>query len=214
MTPDVTPGPAPAPKRSRGRPAGVRAGTAETRERILAAARTEFADRGYDKTSMRSIAKAAGVDPALVHHYFGTKEQTFGAAVELTFAPAFAAPEAITGGPEGIGERLARFVFGIWESPLTREQLLAVLRSAFTNETAADVFRSMLTRRLLVRVAGELDVPDPELKVQLAAAQLIGIALLRYVVKAEPLASADLDDVVALIAPSLQRYLTSAQLRR
>ncbi|MCW2874782.1 TetR family transcriptional regulator [Actinacidiphila oryziradicis] len=209
MTPDVTPGPAPAPKRSRGRPAGVRAGTAETRERILAAARTEFADRGYDKTSMRSIAKAAGVDPALVHHYFGTKEQTFGAAVELTFAPAFAGPDAVFGAPEGIGERVARFMLGIWESTPTREPILAVLRSAFTNESAAEVFRSMLTRRILARVAGELDVPEPELRVQLAAAQLLGVAVLRHVLKVEPIASADFDDVVAMIAPTLQGYLTA-----
>jgi len=208
MTPDVTSGPSAAPRRSRGRPAGARAGTAETRDRILAAARAEFADRGYDKTSMRSIAKAAGVDPALVHHYFGTKEQTFGAAIEVTFAPAFAAPGAFADGPEGIGERLARFFFGIWESPLTRDQLLAVLRSAFTNETAAEVVRSTLTRRLLLRVAGELHVPDPELKVQLVAAQLIGVAMLRYVIKADPIASADLDQVIAVIAPTLQRYLT------
>jgi len=210
MTPDVTSGPSAAPRRSRGRPAGARAGTAETRDRILAAARAEFAERGYDKTSMRSIAKAAGVDPALVHHYFGTKEQTFGAAIEVTFAPAFAAPGAFAGGPGGIGERLARFFFGIWESPLTRDQLLAVLRSAFTNETAADVVRSTLTRRLLLRVAGELRVPDPELKVQLVAAQLIGVAMLRYVIKADPIASADLDQVIAVIAPTLQRYLTES----
>ncbi|WP_405724522.1 TetR family transcriptional regulator [Streptomyces sp. NBC_01537] len=196
-----------APRR-RGRPAGARAGDAGTRDRILAEARTEFSERGYDKTSIRSIARAAGVDSALVHHYFGTKEQVFAAAIELSFAPALGAPGALTGDPSRLGERLARFMFGIWESPGTREPLLAILRSAVSNEAAAAVFRDMVTQRLLLPVAGGLDVDRPELRAQLAAAQLIGIAMLRYVIKAEPLATADLDDIVAMVAPTLQGYLT------
>jgi AcrR family transcriptional regulator len=90
-----------APRR-RGRPSGALAGDAGTRDRILAEARTEFSERGYDKTSIRSIAKAAGVDSALVHHYFGTKEQVFAAAIEVSFAPALRAPGAVaTGDPAG-----------------------------------------------------------------------------------------------------------------
>ena len=196
-----------APRR-RGRPAGARAGDAGTRDRILSEARTEFSERGYDKTSIRSIARAAGVDSALVHHYFGTKEQVFAAAIELTFAPALGAPGALTGDPSRLGERLARFMFGIWESPGTREPLLAILRSAVSNEAAAAVFRDMVTQRLLLPVAGGLDVDRPELRAQLAAAQLIGIAMLRYVIKAEPLASADIDEIVAMVTPALQGYLT------
>jgi AcrR family transcriptional regulator len=196
-----------APRR-RGRPAGARAGDAGTRDRILSEARTEFSERGYDKTSIRSIARAAGVDSALVHHYFGTKEQVFAAAIELTLAPALSAPGALTGDPARLGERLARFVFGIWESPGTREPLLAILRSAVSNESAAAVFRDMVTQRLLLPVAGGLDVDRPELRAQLAAAQLIGIAMLRYVIKAEPLASADIDEIVDMVAPTIQGYLT------
>ena len=205
--PDAAAGSA-APRR-RGRPAGTRTGGTETRERILGAARTEFSARGYDRTSIRSIAKAAAVDPALVHHYFGTKEQIFGASIEVSFAPALQVPEAMmSGGPAQAGERMARFVFGIWEDPATRDPLLAILRSALTNETAAGVFRDMITRRLLSRVAGELRGPDPQLRVQLAVAQMIGVAMLRYVVKVEPIASADMDTVVAMVAPTLQGYLT------
>ncbi|UKY51934.1 TetR/AcrR family transcriptional regulator [Streptomyces inhibens] len=200
------------PARRRGRPARAEAAEGPgARERILAAARTEFAERGYDKTSVRGIAKAAGVDAALVHHYFGTKEQVFAAAIELSFAPALTMPDAIAGGGEaGAGERMARFMFGVWENPVSRQPLLAIMRSALTNETAAAVLRGLVERRLLQRVAGELHVPDPEFRAQLAASHLIGIAMLRYVIKMEPMASADLEEIVAMVAPTLQRYLTQA----
>ncbi|UNO40580.1 TetR family transcriptional regulator [Streptomyces sp. MST-110588] len=202
-------GAGPAPARRRGRPARTeRADGPGARERILAAARTQFAEHGYDKASVRAIAKAAAVDPALVHHYFGTKEQVFAAAIEMTLAPALSLPEAVAGSPEAAGERMARFVFGFWEDPATRQPLLAVLRSALTNETAAGVLRDLIRRRLLERVAGGLDVPDPALRAQLAAGHLIGIAMLRYVVKMDPIASADIEDVIASVAPALQRYLT------
>ncbi|MFD5102538.1 TetR/AcrR family transcriptional regulator [Streptomyces albidochromogenes] len=203
----TTPGP-----RRRGRPrrspedAGPGA-----RERILQAARDEFAERGYDKTSMRGIAKAAGVDAALVHHYFGTKDDVFAAAIEISFEPALVVPAVLgQGGTDGIGERLARYIIGVWENPATRAPLLAIVRSALTNETAAKVLRTFVLRRLLERVAAELDVPDPTFRAELAASHMVGIAILRYVVKTEPLASADPERIVAMVAPTLQRYLTEA----
>ncbi|MEU9121176.1 TetR family transcriptional regulator [Streptomyces sp. NPDC048506] len=200
---------APRPARRRGRPARAQAAEGPgARERILAAARTEFAERGYDKTSVRGIAKAAGVDAALVHHYFGTKEQVFGAAIELTFAPALTMPEVIAGGGADVGERMARFMFGFWENPVTRQPLLAIMRSALTNETAAAVLRGLIARRVMQRVAGELTVPDPEFRAQLAAGHLIGIAVLRYVIGMDPVASADVEEIIAMVAPTLQRYLT------
>ncbi|BBJ41961.1 TetR family transcriptional regulator [Streptomyces antimycoticus] len=209
MTP-ASSGPATGP-RKRGRPARTSASDGPgARDRILAAARNEFAERGYDKTSIRGIAKAAEVDPALVHHYFGTKEQVFEAAIELIFAPAMAAPDAVHGSREGAGERMARFMFGIWENPVSRLPLLAVMRSALTNETAAVVLRGMIERRVLLRMAGELDVPNPEFRAQLAAGHLIGIAMLRYVIRMEPMASAEVDDIVAMVGPTLQRYLTES----
>ncbi len=209
MTPTSS-GPATGP-RKRGRPARTNASDGPgARDRILAAARNEFAERGYDKTSIRGIAKAAEVDPALVHHYFGTKEQVFEAAIELIFAPAMAAPDAVHGSREGAGERMARFMFGIWENPVSRLPLLAVMRSALTNETASVVLRGMIERRVLLRMAGELDVPNPEFRAQLAAGHLIGIAMLRYVIRMEPMASAEVDDIVAMVGPTLQRYLTES----
>ncbi|MGY4390410.1 AcrR family transcriptional regulator [Streptomyces sp. TE12347] len=179
-----------------------------TQERIRLAAREVFAERGYDKTSVRGIAKVAGVDPALVHHYFGSKDDLFAAAIEVSIEPALVVPAVIGEGPDGVGERLARYFLGVWENPVTRVPLLAVIRSALTHEAAAKVLRELVLRRLLARVAADLDVPDPTFRAELAASHMVGIAILRYVVQVEPLASADPEKIVALVAPTLQRYLT------
>ncbi|MGW0534352.1 TetR/AcrR family transcriptional regulator [Streptomyces sp. NPDC003032] len=200
-----------APRR-RGRPSRTQSETGPaTRDRILQAARDEFSERGYEKTSVRGIAKAAGVDPALVHHYFGTKEHVFEAAITVSFAPALEAPAAVEEGPlDGVGERLTRFIFGVWENPATRAPLLAIVRSAVNNDTAAAVFRRLIATQLLGRIARRLDLPDAELRAELAAAQLVGIAMLRYVIKVEPLASADVEQIVARVAPVVQGHLTGA----
>ncbi|MGW4748762.1 TetR/AcrR family transcriptional regulator [Streptomyces sp. NPDC004290] len=200
----------PAPRR-RGRPSRAGEGSGpDTRTRILEAARAQFAERGYDKASVRGIAKAAGVDPALVHHYFGTKDEVFAAAVEVSFEPAAVLP-AILGGPrEAIGERLARFFIGVWENPASRAPLLAIVRSALTHEAAAKVLRTFVLRRLLERIAAELDVPDPSFRAELAASHMIGIVIMRYVIQVEPLASADPERIVAQVAPTLQRHLTES----
>ncbi len=197
----------PAPRR-RGRPSRT-AGTAgpDARTRILEAARTEFAERGYDKTSMRGIAKAAGVDAALVHHYFGTKDEVFAAAIEISFEPALVVPSILGGPRDDLGERLARYFIGVWENPVSRAPLLAIIRSALTHEAAANVLRGFVLSRLLGRIAAELDVPDPTFRAELAASHMIGIAILRYVIQAEPLASADPEKIIAMVAPTLQRYL-------
>ncbi|AWE51680.1 MULTISPECIES: TetR/AcrR family transcriptional regulator [Streptomyces] len=193
--------------RRRGRP--PRTESAGTRERILDAAREEFAERGYEKTSVRGIAKAAGVDSALVHHYFGTKEQVFEAAVEVALVPALKVRDAVLEAPlDDVGERMTRFLFGLWENPATRKPLLAIVRSAVTNEAAATVFRRLVASQLLRRIAGEIDAPDAELRAELAAAQLVGIAMMRYVIKIEPIASADIERIVERVAPVVQGHLT------
>lgn len=198
------------PPRRRGRPPRTKsADTPAARDRILAAAREEFSERGYDKTSMRGIAKAAGVDSALVHHYFGTKEQMFEAAVEVAFSPVLSVRDSVLEGPlDGVGERLTRTIFGFWENPTTRKPLLAVVRSAVNHEAAAAVFRRLVATQLLYRIARRLDLPDAELRAELAAAQLVGVAMLRYVIKVEPLASADPEQIIARIAPVVQGHLT------
>ncbi|MFD9069580.1 TetR/AcrR family transcriptional regulator [Streptomyces lasiicapitis] len=204
---DQTPPPTP---RRRGRPSRTQSEQGPAmREVILDAARAQFSERGYEKASVRSIAKAAGVDSALVHHYFGTKEQVFAAAIEVAFAPALEAPTAVAEGPlDEVGERLARFVFGVWENPETRAPLLAIVRSAVNNEAAAAVFRRLVSAQILSRIAGQLDLPDAQLRAELAAAQVVGTAMLRYVIQVEPLASADMEQIIARVAPVVQWHLT------
>jgi AcrR family transcriptional regulator len=197
--------------RRRGRPSRTDSADAPAaRDRILDAARAEFSERGYDKTSVRGIARAAGVDPALVHHYFGTKEQVFEAAVEVAFTPVLVVRETVLEGPlDDVGERLTRAVFGLWENPATRMPLLAVVRSAVNHEAAAAVLRRLVSSQLLYRIARRLDLPDAELRAELAAAQLVGTALMRYVIKVEPLASADPEQIIARVAPVVQAHLTA-----
>lgn len=201
----------PRPPRRRGRPsAAERAeGGLGARDRILASARAAFAEHGFDRTTVRGIARGAGVDPALVHHYFGTKEQVFAAAVEDSFQPVLRDLERLPGAaPELLGERLVRFLLAVWEDPVARQPVLAVVRSAVNSETAADVFREQVVRRLVRRLTRELRVPDPELRAELATAQLVGTAVLRYVVRVEPLASADPEQLVRRLAPVVQHHLT------
>ncbi|AZQ36529.1 TetR/AcrR family transcriptional regulator [Streptomyces cyaneochromogenes] len=204
---DTTPGQGGVGSRRRGRP--PRTDSGGTRDRILNAAREEFSERGYDKTSVRGIAKAAGVDSALVHHYFGTKEQVFEAAVEVAFAPALKVRDAVLQGPlDDAGERMTRTIFGLWENPVTRKPLLAIVRSAVNNEAAAAVFRRLVSAQLLRRIADEIDAPDAQLRAELAAAQLVGVAMMRYVIKIEPIASADVEQIITRVAPVVQGHLT------
>jgi AcrR family transcriptional regulator len=198
--------------RRRGRPSRSQSGQGPaTRERILEAAREQFSEHGYEKASVRAIAKTAGVDSALVHHYFGTKTQVFEAAVEAAFAPAFGGADALATGPlEDAGERLTRFIFGIWENPATRAPLIAIVRSAVNYEAAAAVFRRLVAAQLLGRVAGRLDLPDAQLRAELAAAQLVGIAMLRYVIRIEPLASVPAEEIIKRVIPVVQGHLTGS----
>ncbi|MEJ8670538.1 MULTISPECIES: TetR family transcriptional regulator [unclassified Streptomyces] len=203
----ITPGEGGVGSRRRGRP--PRTESADTRDRILSAAREEFSERGYEKTSVRGIAKAAGVDSALVHHYFGTKEQVFEASVEVAFAPAFKVRDVVLQGPlDDVGERMTRFIFGLWENPVSRKPLLAIVRSAVNTEAAAAVFRRLVSAQLMRRIAGEIDAPDAELRAELAAAQLVGVAMMRYVIKIEPIASVDVEQIIARVAPVVQGHLT------
>jgi AcrR family transcriptional regulator len=195
---DVT---APA-KRGPGRPADG----GDRRTAILSAAREQFAATGYAAASVRGIARQAGVDPALVHHYFGTKEQVFVAAMQLPFQPGEMLPQVLAGDPDGLGERLVRLFLGAWDSPEFRAPMLGMLRSAMTGEQGAAMLREFVGTALIGRVAEAVGPVDP-LRVQAAAAQMVGVVMLRHVIRLEPLASASVDDVVALIAPAVQRHL-------
>jgi AcrR family transcriptional regulator len=187
---------------------GRRPGGADTRQDILDAARTEFAAHGYENTSMRAIARSAGVNSALLHHYFGTKDQLFLAALDFPINPRDLAAQILGGEREQVGERLVRFALGQLEDPATRERALAMLRAVATNGQMARLLRGFLMRELLAPIAAVLDVPRPELRVELVMTQIVGLIMGRYVIAVEPLASATVEELVPLLAPTLQRYLT------
>ncbi|MDP4503633.1 TetR/AcrR family transcriptional regulator [Nonomuraea turcica] len=183
---------------------GRRPGSADTRGEILAAARKVFSEKGFDKATVRGIAREAKVDPALVHHYFATKEGMFAAAMQLPVSPETVIPLLLEGPREEIGERLVRMILRVTASPETREPLVALIRSAMTNEQAAAMMREFITNALLYQVAGRLEVPH--LRIEAAFAQMFGVILGRYVLKLEPLASADPEELVELLGPTIQRY--------
>lgn len=186
--------------------AGRRPGQTQTREDILAAARNQFGLRGYDAATIRGIAAEAGVNPALVHHFFGTKAQVFVAALNVPINPATVA-DVITQGPrDQIGERMIRMFLGLWSAPETRQPFLALIRSVAGNEQIASLMRQFLEHTIVGPVSVALDLP--RLRITGAASQGIGLALARYVIRVEPLASATDDEVVALVAPVLQHYFT------
>ena len=186
---------------------GRRPGTSDSRARILAAARDRFAERGYDAATIRQIAADAGVDPALVHHYFGTKQRLFVAAIELPAELSTFAPFLLDGPADRLGERLARFVVGMWEQPQNLALIRALVRSASTDPLAAGILRRLLVEGPFLALTRAIDRPDADLRAALAGTQLIGLAMARYIVRVEPLASASAEALVALVGPTLQRYL-------
>ncbi|MFY1637565.1 TetR family transcriptional regulator [Solwaraspora sp. WMMB335] len=188
---------------------GRRPGNPDTREGILTAARRVFADRGFDQASVRAIAAAAEVDPALVHHYFGTKDKLFLAAMNAPIDPGELLPQAFAGGPDEIGERLVRLVLGVWDSP-AGTAALALLRSALSNDWTARMLREFVTSQILRRVIGQLDVDPAQIPMRtaLVASQLAGLLVMRYILRLEPLAGADPAVAAAMVGPTVQRYLT------
>jgi len=186
---------------------GRRPGPTTSRDAILEAARRQFAEAGYELTSIRSIAADAEVDAALVVHFFGSKDKLFRAAVTWPFDPAELVPNILDPGPAGLGERLARMFFTFWDDPVTSRQLLALLRSAMTNENFARLLREFVVTQLFQHVMEVVEGPDRELRAELAAAHLLGIAILRLVLRVEPLASASIDQLVVRVGPTLDSYL-------
>jgi AcrR family transcriptional regulator len=188
-------------------PRGRRPGPSGTREALIEAARARFAESGYDGVSLRSIATDVGVDPALAIHFFGSKEKLFREALGWPFDPSEVALRVIGSADGLVGDRLARVFLGLWEDPATGRPLQALIRSAMTHEQAARLLREFLEGLLFRRLAQGLQGPDRDLRINLAASQLIGVAILRHVLVIEPLASAGIDDLVARLAPALNSHL-------
>ncbi len=190
---------------------GRRRGSPDTRESILDAARQLFADKGFDATTVRAIAAEAKVDPAMIHHFFGTKEELFRATLLFPIDPALEIPHIVAGGRDEVGQRLVAIFVRIWDSP-TGAVGASLIRSAMSNDWTLRLMREFLITQIMRRVAIEIDLDPAEapLRVSLVASQLSGLAMMRYIIKLEPLASLPAERVVALIGPNVQNYVTGS----
>ncbi|GAB2534612.1 TetR/AcrR family transcriptional regulator [Nocardia heshunensis] len=190
-------------------PIGRRPGHADTRAVLLDTARKRFAETGYDRTSVRDIAVAAGVDPALIRHYFGNKEGLFRATMGWPFDPEALAARIVDGELDGVGERLTRVFLTLWDAPESRGRLEAILRGAATHEESATLARQFIQGQLYQLLAAALPAPDAELRIDLAMSQLLGTAYLRYILKVEPIASEPIESLVARLTPAITAHLTA-----
>ncbi|OMC42971.1 TetR family transcriptional regulator [Mycobacterium sp. IS-2888] len=191
-------------RRRPGRPAGV----SDTRERILTSARELFARNGIDRTSIRAVAAGAGVDSALVHHYFGTKEQLFAAAIKLPVDPMTVLVPMRETPVEELGLRLPSVLLPIWDSEMGAG-LIATVRSLLAGADVS-LARSFLQEVVVREVGSRVDTPPGtgKIRAQFVASQLMGVVMARYIVRIEPFASLPAEQIAHTIAPNLQRYLT------
>jgi AcrR family transcriptional regulator len=183
---------------------GPRRDGVQAREAILDAARRRFAEQGYEGATMRAIARDAGVDAALVSYYFGSKSGLFVESLRLPVNPAQAIEAVLATGTADLGRTLATRFLQVWDNPVSGEPIISVLRSAASRP---ELLREFVERQIVPRLADALDGPDAELRASAFASQMLGLAMARYVLRVEPLASAEPDRVVALIGPTLQRYI-------
>lgn len=191
--------------RSRGR---RRTGDADARAQIVGAASKEFVAHGYDAASLRAIARRAGVDPALVHHYFADKAELFAESVSVPIRPDQIIREVLRGPRDSIGVNLVTAALTAMETGNARARVMSLIRTALGHDFAATMLRQFLVREVMRRIADDLEVDDGELRATAVASQLVGLFLVRYGVKIEPLASAPIAEVAARIGPVIQWHLT------
>jgi AcrR family transcriptional regulator len=187
---------------------GRRPGASTTRQDILAAARESFAAHGFDGTSVRGVAASAGVDPALVRRFFGSKEDLLIAALTATMSPGQRLQDTLAHPVQNLGEHLVDYFLTVWDEDPNQTVMLGMLRSACTNERAAELLRGFIAGQVLTTLQQVLDPREAQPRAALIASQLVGLAIVRYLIQIEPLASASADELKTLIGPTLQRYLT------
>lgn len=201
-------------RRQARRRTGRRAGDSGTRGAILESARQQFAAHGYDNATIRAIAAGAGVDPALVHHFYGTKERLFVSAMQLpvVLSEFIAAALASESRPAAVttGEHMVASALELWEHEEAMGPFQALLRSAVTSDRAAAMLREFLTEAILAPVATATrgDPASAPFRASMVASQMLGLAMARYVLKFGPVAQASRAELVAAIGPTIERYLT------
>lgn len=186
---------------------GRRSGGEDTRAALVEAARAVFAEQGYQGATVRTIAARAGVDAAMVNHWFGGKQGLFAAAIELPFDPTELIDELVSGDVSTLAERVVRTFVTLWD---THEGRFATLMlSVASQDMAARMMADFFAGTLFGRVAKTVGADRPDVRAALCGSQVVGLGFVRYVLRLEPIASADVEDLVALVAPTLQRYLTA-----
>lgn len=192
--------------RKRGRPKGSTTGT--TKAAILKAASKEFSHAGYEAASLRSVARRAGVDPALVHHYFKDKDDLFVQTMHIPVNPGEIIAQAATAPLEQMGEALVRALLTTWRKPAFRTAATAMIRGLISSSSATKILRPFLQKEIFSRLGSRLPEESAEPRVALVASQIIGLIVARYIIDLEPLASMDDEQVIELVDPAIQRYLT------
>ena len=187
------------------RPAG-----SGTRLAIEEAARQQFGELGYRRTTLRGVARIADVDPRLVLHYFGSKKQLFMASVHLPVDPDTLFERLFEPGPGSIGERAADVLIAVMEEDATRSVMIGLIRAATSEPEAAQLIREILTERILTPLAQRVGGTDPELRASLMATQVVGLAMGRHIVAIGPLTKASREQLVRAVAPVFDHYLTGA----
>ncbi|MFD7734038.1 TetR family transcriptional regulator [Kitasatospora phosalacinea] len=196
------------PRRRPGRPTGSRTGRSPARDAILDAARNRFARHAYADTTIRAVAADAGVDPALVLHHFGSKRQLFAAALRFPLHLREQLAHLLRQDPADLGEQVVRLYLGMWQDPLTRAPLAAMIRSVLSDAEAADALGQFLSAEMIGPVVTALGHDQPRLRISLTATHLLGLAIGRHLLAVTPLARADAEHLVACTAPVIQHYLT------
>jgi AcrR family transcriptional regulator len=186
--------------RGRGRPPG----RSETRGDILEVARRRFLAEGYDGVSLRSIAAEAGVDVALISYHFGSKKGLFGAAMALAVNPAELLARELDGPLNSLPERIVRTVVAAWEDSESGGSLRAFMQAAVREPDVARLFREMLEREMITRIAERIGGADARRRASLAASQIAGLVMARYILGIEPLASMPVDELAQRMAPALR----------
>lgn len=183
-------------------------GKDDVREAVLDAAKVAFRSRGYMRTTMKGVAAAAGVAPEVVTNYYNSKDKLFDAVLRLPFDPVGSIPAIVAPGVDGLGERLVRVTLDTFKDPDAREDLMQLARAGVSSGRAVAGIRSMIEEGIVDRLAGVIGVPDARLRANLITSYLLGIAAGRYIVRMEPLASMSDDEVVRLVSPTIQAWLT------
>ncbi|MEV8212369.1 TetR family transcriptional regulator [Leifsonia sp. NPDC077715] len=195
-----------AERRRPGRPRKER-GEASTRSAILKAAGDEFAERGYEAASLRAVARRAGVDSALVHHYFDGKPDLFAATLEAPLRPDRVLEVVLSGPRDRVGEALVRYLLERLDDEKAARRMVVILRTVLGGGPGTRMVREFLTREVLSKLAALNDAPDAELRAELAASQLVGLMMVRYGLRIEPIASTPAEELVRRVGPVVQSHL-------